>query len=166
MKTPGDKARKLARLQKREERLVYKGNKAVDEGREQKANRLLGRAAKVQDRKIRIAETMKKGGMTKKSLTKAQPGTQVTKKGLFGRTIKKSENEFLRPTGETINEKNREVYNKQGDLIKSKTKRTVSFEDGTKTLKYNIKSRPGEMSKITNVRSVSKNGGSVKSKKK
>jgi phage shock protein A len=65
MKTPGGKERKVARLQKKEDRLVYKGNKAVDEGREKKADRILGRAAKVENRKIKTAEKMKKGGSTK-----------------------------------------------------------------------------------------------------
>jgi hypothetical protein len=47
---------RLDRLQKREDKLVYKGNKAVDEGRDKKADRILGRAAKVEDRKIRMSE--------------------------------------------------------------------------------------------------------------
>jgi len=59
------KKNKIARLQKKEDRLVTKGNKAVDEGRDKKADRLLGRAAKVENRKIKTAE-MKKGGSTKK----------------------------------------------------------------------------------------------------
>jgi hypothetical protein len=59
------KKNKIARLQKKEDRLVAKGNKAVDEGRDKKADRLLGRAAKVENRKIKTAE-MKKGGSTKK----------------------------------------------------------------------------------------------------
>lgn len=46
----------IDRLQKREDRLVAKGNKAVDEGREKKADRILGRAARVEDRKIRLSE--------------------------------------------------------------------------------------------------------------
>lgn len=46
----------IDRLQKKEGRLVAKGYKAVDEGREKKADRLLGRAAKVQDKKIRLSE--------------------------------------------------------------------------------------------------------------
>lgn len=46
----------IDRLQKREDKLVRKGYKAVDEGRDKKADRLLGRAARVQDRKIRISE--------------------------------------------------------------------------------------------------------------
>jgi hypothetical protein len=46
----------IDRLQKKEEKLVGKGYKAVDEGREKKADRLLGRAANIQDRRIRKAE--------------------------------------------------------------------------------------------------------------
>lgn len=46
----------IDRLQKKEERLAAKGYKAVDEGRDKKADRLLGRAANIQDRRIRKAE--------------------------------------------------------------------------------------------------------------
>lgn len=46
----------IDRLQKKEDRLVSRGNKAVDEGREKKADRILGRAARVEDRKIRLSE--------------------------------------------------------------------------------------------------------------
>jgi hypothetical protein len=46
----------IDRLQKKEEKLVGKGYKAVDEGREKKAERLLGRAANIQDRRIKKAE--------------------------------------------------------------------------------------------------------------
>jgi len=49
----------IDRLQKREDKLVAKGNKAVDEGREKKADRILGRAARVEDRKIRMSERIK-----------------------------------------------------------------------------------------------------------
>jgi hypothetical protein len=54
---------KVLRLKKKETRLVSRGNKAVDEGREKKADRLLGRAAKTQDRVIKL--TAKKGGVVK-----------------------------------------------------------------------------------------------------
>jgi hypothetical protein len=54
---------KVSRLKKKETRLVSRGNKAVDEGREKKADRLLGRAAKTQDRVIKL--TAKKGGAIK-----------------------------------------------------------------------------------------------------
>jgi uncharacterized protein HemY len=42
----GDKEKKVKKL-------VRKGYKAVDEGRDKKAERLLGRAAKIEDRVIR-----------------------------------------------------------------------------------------------------------------
>jgi hypothetical protein len=48
-----NKKNKVERLQKRETKLVTKGNKAVDESRNKKANRLLGRAAKVENRIIK-----------------------------------------------------------------------------------------------------------------
>ena len=44
---------KIKRLEKREGKLVARGNKAVDEGRERKADRLLGRAARVENRIIK-----------------------------------------------------------------------------------------------------------------
>lgn len=65
MKMFGDKDKKVVRLQKKENRLVSKGNKAVDEGREKKADRLLKRAANVEDRKIKASEKMKTGGSLK-----------------------------------------------------------------------------------------------------
>jgi phage shock protein A len=52
----GGKEKKVARLQRREDKLVSKGKKAVDEGRDRKADRVLGRAARVEDKKIRISE--------------------------------------------------------------------------------------------------------------
>lgn len=44
---------KVKRLEKRESKLVAKGNKAVDEGRERKADRLLGRAARIENKIIK-----------------------------------------------------------------------------------------------------------------
>ena len=55
---------RIERLKKRETRLVNKGNKAVDEGKDKKADRLLGRAAKVENRIIKLSER-KKGGAVK-----------------------------------------------------------------------------------------------------
>lgn len=46
----------IDRLQKKEEKLVAKGRKAQEEGDERKAYRVLGRAADIQDRRIRKAE--------------------------------------------------------------------------------------------------------------
>jgi hypothetical protein len=42
--------------EKRLEKLVNKGNKAVDEGRDRKADRIFKRAANLEDRMIRSSE--------------------------------------------------------------------------------------------------------------
>ena len=55
---------RIGRLKKKETRLVNKGDKAVDEGRERRADRLLGRAAKTENRIIKLSEK-KKGGSVK-----------------------------------------------------------------------------------------------------
>jgi len=55
---------RIKRLKEKETRLVTKGNKAVDEGRDKKADRILGRAAKVENRIIKLSER-KKGGAVK-----------------------------------------------------------------------------------------------------
>lgn len=52
----GDKEKKVERLKKREEKLVEKGYKAVDEGRDRKADRVLSRAARVENRIIKALE--------------------------------------------------------------------------------------------------------------
>lgn len=53
---PFDDEKKIKRLKEREANLVSRGNKAVDEGREKKADRLLKRAAKVENRIINLKE--------------------------------------------------------------------------------------------------------------
>lgn len=53
---PFDDEKKIKRLKEREANLVSKGYKAVDEGREKKADRLLKRAAKVENRIINLKE--------------------------------------------------------------------------------------------------------------
>jgi hypothetical protein len=50
------KVKKVDQLEKKESRLVSKGYKAVDEGKERKADRILGRAADIQDRRIKMVE--------------------------------------------------------------------------------------------------------------
>jgi hypothetical protein len=86
MKTSFDKEKKVARLQERENRLVKKGNKAVDEGRERKADRLLGRAARVEDRKIKISEKMKTGGSIAKDGKWIQKATaSIKRRGTEGK---------------------------------------------------------------------------------
>jgi len=53
---PFDDEKKIKRLKEKEAKLVSKGYKAVDEGRERKADRLLKRAAKVENRIINLQE--------------------------------------------------------------------------------------------------------------
>jgi len=53
-------------LKKRLDKKVYEGNKAVDEGRDRKADRLLKKAAKLENRLIKKTEKKKKGGVIKK----------------------------------------------------------------------------------------------------
>lgn len=48
--------KKVNKLRRKENKLVDKAKQAVDEGREKKADRLFGRAAKVEDRSIRMSE--------------------------------------------------------------------------------------------------------------
>ena len=57
---------RIGRLKKKETRLVNKGYKAVDEGRERKADRLLGRAAKTENRIIKLSEKQKGGSVKSK----------------------------------------------------------------------------------------------------
>lgn len=56
----GGKKKKIERLSKKEGKLVYKGYKAVDEGKDKKADRILGRAAKTENRIIKLAEKTSK----------------------------------------------------------------------------------------------------------
>jgi phage shock protein A len=53
---PFDDEKKIKKLKEREANLVSRGNKAVDEGREKKADRLFGRAARVENRIINLKE--------------------------------------------------------------------------------------------------------------
>ena len=57
---------KIKRLENREANLVARGNKAVDEGRERKADRLLGKAARVENRVIKAKESKDRQEMVKK----------------------------------------------------------------------------------------------------
>lgn len=46
-------------LKEKSDKLAFKGNVAVDEGRDKKADRLLKRAANLEDRSIRLSERKK-----------------------------------------------------------------------------------------------------------
>lgn len=77
---------KVKRLENREANLVARGNKAVDEGRERKADRLLGKAARVENRVIKAKESapakkMMGGGKMKKYLMGGQVKIDKNKDG-------------------------------------------------------------------------------------
>ena len=55
--------KKRDKLQKKEDKFLYKGTKAVDEGREKRADRFLGKAAKAEDRKIKVESKIGKSAM-------------------------------------------------------------------------------------------------------
>ena len=78
---------RINRLKKKETRLVNKGNKAVDEGRERKADRILGRAAKTENRIIKLSER-KKGGAVPKGYHK-MPDGKIMKNSAHKKTKKK-----------------------------------------------------------------------------
>jgi hypothetical protein len=54
---------RIQRLENREANLVARGNRAVDEGRERRADRLLGRAARVENRLIKAKESASEKNM-------------------------------------------------------------------------------------------------------
>ena len=56
---------RIKRLKAKENRLVTKGYKAVDEGRNKKADRILGRAAKVENHIIKVEENKIKNNLPK-----------------------------------------------------------------------------------------------------
>ena len=84
---------KVKRLENREANLVARGNKAVDEGRERKADRLLGKAARVENRVIKAKESApakKMMGGGKMDMTYGMGGKM--KKYLMGGQVKIDKN--------------------------------------------------------------------------
>ena len=57
---------RIERLKKKEERLAQKGYIAVDEGRDKKADRILGRAARAENKWINLEEKKQKKSRTSK----------------------------------------------------------------------------------------------------
>ena len=70
---------KIERLKVKENKLVARGNKAVDEGREKKADRLLGRAAKVENRIIEKTGEVYPSKMTKAKHEKGESKKEMVK---------------------------------------------------------------------------------------
>lgn len=109
-----------------------------------------------------MGPSRKMGGATKK-LPKAQ----------FGRTVVKSK--FTREGLAGAKDSNdvKDIYNRKGDLVKTKINRTTTFDDGVKPLKSKITLKPGKptVTKFPGVSRIKteptmKKGGVIKSKKK
>ena len=98
---PFDDKKKIKRLKEKESKLVSKGYKAVDEGRDKKADRILGRAVNLENRIITLEE---KNNMPMKNLAidifnkkrydisrefdgQEIPGTLTVRPTIFGGTV-------------------------------------------------------------------------------
>jgi hypothetical protein len=127
---PFDDEKKIERLKKREDKLVSKGYKAVDEGRDRRADRILGRAANVENRIITLEEKGKmamkndaidrigKYSISKEFDGKEVKGTLSMKKNILGKTV--GVEKFNFPNGGTRVEKT--VYNNEGKPTRRITK--------------------------------------------
>jgi hypothetical protein len=125
---PFDDKKKIERLKERESRLVSRGYKAVDEGRDKKADRILGRAANLENRIITLEE---KGKMAMKNSAidifnkkrydisrefdgQEIPGTLTVRPTIFGGTVETER--FNMPGGGTSMSRTR--MNDKGQLVK------------------------------------------------
>lgn len=127
---PFDDEKKIKRLKERESNLVSRGYKAVDEGRDRRADRILGRAANVENRIITLEEKGKmamkndaidklgKYSISKEFDGKEVEGTLSMKKNILGKTV--GVEKFNFPNGGTRVEKT--VYNNEGKPTKRTTK--------------------------------------------
>jgi len=89
---------KIKRLENREANLVARGSKAVDEGRERKADRLLGKAARVENRVIKAKESAPVKKMTGGGKMDYGMGGKM-KKYLAGGQVKLDKNKDGKITG-------------------------------------------------------------------
>ena len=125
---PFDDKKKIERLKEKESKLVSKGYKAVDEGRDKRADRILGRAARVENRIISLEE---KNKMPMKNLAidifnkkrydisrefdgQEIPGTLTVRPTIFGGTVETER--FNMPGGGTSMSRTR--MNDKGQPVK------------------------------------------------
>jgi hypothetical protein len=80
---------KIERLKVKETKLVSKGKKAVDEGRMNKADRLLGRAAKVENRIIEKTGEVYPSKMAKAKHEKSESKKEMIKEYGMKAALKK-----------------------------------------------------------------------------
>jgi len=98
---PFDDKKKIKRLKEKESKLVSKGYKAVDEGRDKKADRILGRAANLENRIITLEEkdnmpmknsaidifNKKRYDISREFDGQEVPGTLTVRPTIFGGTV-------------------------------------------------------------------------------
>jgi hypothetical protein len=120
--------KKIKRLKEKESKLVSKGYKAVDEGRDKRADRILGRAARVENRIISLEEKdnmpMKNSAIdifNKKHYDISRefdgqeiPGTLTVRPTIFGGTVETER--FNMPGGGTSMSRTR--MNDKGQPVK------------------------------------------------
>jgi len=98
---PFDDEKKIKRLKEKESKLLSKGYKAVDEGRDKKADRILGRAANLENRIITLEEkdnmpmknsaidifNKKRYDISREFDGQEVPGTLTVRPTIFGGTV-------------------------------------------------------------------------------
>jgi hypothetical protein len=125
---PFDDEKKIKRLKEREAKLVSKGYKAVDEGRDKKADRILGRAANLENRIITLEEknnmpmknsaidifNKKRYDISREFDGQEIPGTLTVRPTIFGGTVETER--FNMPGGGTSMSRTR--MNDKGQPVK------------------------------------------------
>jgi hypothetical protein len=129
---PFDDKKKIERLKERESKLVSRGNKAVDEGRDKRADRILGRAANVENRIINLEErnnmpmknsaidifNKKRYGISREFDGQEVPGTLTVRPTISGGTVETER--FNMPGGGTSMSRTR--MNDKGQPVKKVVK--------------------------------------------
>lgn len=120
--------KKIKRLKEKESKLVSKGYKAVDEGRDKRADRILGRAARVENRIISLEEkdnmpmknsaidifNKKRYDISREFDGQEIPGTLTVRPTIFGGTVETER--FNMPGGGTSMSRTR--MNDKGQPVK------------------------------------------------
>ena len=125
---PFDDKKKIERLKEKESKLVSNGYKAVDEGRDERADRILGRAARVENRIISLEEknkmpmknsaidifNKKRYDISREFDGQEIPGTLTVRPTIFGGTVETER--FNMPGGGTSMSRTR--MNDKGQPVK------------------------------------------------
>ena len=125
---PFDDKKKIERLKEKESKLVSRGYKDVDEGRDNRADRILGRAANLENRIITLEEkdnmpmknsaidifNKKRYDISREFDGKEVPGTLTVRPTIFGGTVETER--FNMPGGGTSMSRTR--MNDKGQPVK------------------------------------------------